>query len=42
MARGHEEAFISQVRRKRGIPRETPTISSLVAAMSVEELRSFN
>ena len=42
MARGHEEASTSQVVRKRGTPRETPTVSSLVAAMSVEELRSFS
>ena len=39
--RGHEEASTSQAGRKRGTPRESPTASSLVAAMSVEELRSF-
>ena len=39
MARGHKEVSTSQVRRKRGTPRETPTASSLVATMSVEELR---
>ena len=27
MARGHEETSTSQARRKRGIPRETPTVS---------------
>ena len=41
MARGHEEASTSQAGRKRGTPRETPTVSSLVAAMFVEDLRSF-
>ena len=41
MSRGHEEALTSQVGRKRGTPREMPTISSLVVAMSVEDLRSF-
>ena len=41
MERGHEEASSSQVERKRGTPREMPTVSSLVAAMSVEELRFF-
>ena len=42
MARGHEETSTSQVGRKRGTSREMPTISSLVATMSVEELRSFS
>ena len=41
MARGHEEASTSQAGRKRGIPWETPMVSILVAAMSIEELRSF-
>ena len=41
MARGHKEASTSQARHKRGTPRETPTASSLVAAMFVEDLRSF-
>ena len=41
MARGHEEASTNQARRKRGTPWEMPTVSSLVAAMSVEDLRSF-
>ena len=43
MVRDHEEVSTSQVGRKRGKPPhlETPTVSSLVAAMSVEELRSF-
>ena len=34
MERGHEEVSTSQARRRRGIPRETPTVCSLVAAMS--------
>ena len=41
MARGHEEVSISQAGHKRGTPPETPTVSSLVAAMSVEDLRPF-
>ena len=41
MARGQEETSTSQVGRRRGTPRESPIASSLVAAMSVEELRSF-
>ena len=41
MARGHKEAFTSQEGRRRGTPRETPTESSLVAAMSIEDLRPF-
>ena len=42
MARGHEEPSTSQVGLKRGISREMSTVSSLVVAMSIEELRSFN
>ena len=42
MARGHEEVSINQAGRMRGTPRETPTTSSLVTAMSAEELRLFN
>ena len=41
MARGHGETSTSQAGRKRGTPRETPTVRSLVVAMSVEDLRSF-
>ena len=41
MARDQEETSTSQARRKRGIPRESPTTSNLVAIMTVEELRSF-
>ena len=41
MVRGFEEASTSQARRKRGTPWEMPTVSSLVATMSVEDLRYF-
>ena len=41
MARGQEETYTSVAGRKRGTPRELPTASSLVSAMSIEELRSF-
>ena len=41
MARGHKEVLTSQVGCRRGTPWETPTASSLVVAMSVEELRLF-
>ena len=36
MARGYEEVSNSQVGRRRVTPRETPTASSLVVAMSIE------
>ena len=42
MARGHDETSTSQFGRKRRTLRETPTISSLVSTMYVEELRSFS
>ena len=42
MVRDHEETSTSQARCKRGTPWEMATISSLVTAMSIEELRSFN
>ena len=42
MERGHEETSTSPVGHKRGTPRETPSVRSLVAAMSIEEFRSFN
>ena len=42
MARGYEEVSSSQIRHLRGAPRETPTTSSLVAAMSTEELRLYS
>ena len=41
MVRGQEETSTSRVGRRRGTSRESPTAISLVAAMSVEELRSF-
>ena len=42
MARGHEEVSTSQARHRRGTPREMPTASSLVASMSVKELRLYS
>ena len=42
MARGYEEVSSSQAGCRRVTPRETPTASSLVAAMSVEEPRLYN
>ena len=42
MVRGYEEASSSQARRQRVTPRETPTTSSLVTAMSAKELRLYN
>ena len=42
MTRGHKEASTSQAKCKKGAPQETPSVSSLVAAMSIEELRSFS
>ena len=42
MARGHEETSTSQAGRRRGTPLEMPTVSSLFAAMSVGEFRSFS
>ena len=41
MTRDQDETFTSQVGRKRGSNRESPTVSSFVASMSMEELRSF-
>ena len=42
MERGYEEISTNQAGRKRGTPWETPTVSSLVDAISVKELRSFS
>ena len=42
MARGYKEVSSSQARRWRATPQETPTASSLVAAMSIEELRLYS
>ena len=41
MVRGEEEISTSRARRKRLAPRESPIASSLVTAMSMEELRFF-
>ena len=41
MTRGQEETSTSQVGSRKGSSRESPTASSLVASMSMEELRSF-
>ena len=41
MTRDQEKASTSQAGRKRGTPKEMPTVSSLVVAMPVEDLRSF-
>ena len=42
MARGYEEVSSSQVEHQRATSQETPTASSLVAAMSAKELRLYN
>ena len=42
MARGYEEVSSSQAGRRRGTPRETPILSSLVVTMSAEEPRLYN
>ena len=39
--RGQEETSTSQVGRRKGFNRESPIAGSLVASMSMEELRSF-
>ena len=41
MVRRQEKVSTSQARNKRGTPRISPTASSLVVAMYVEECRSF-
>ena len=41
MARGEEETSTSQAWRKRGPSRDTPSTSSLISALSMEELRSY-
>ena len=41
MTRGQEETSTNQVRPSKGSNRESPMASSLMASMSVEELRSF-
>ena len=42
MARGHKKVSTSQVGSIRATPLETPTASSLVDVMSIEELRLYN
>ena len=41
MARGQEETSTSQVGRKRGPSLDMPSTSSLISALSMEELRSY-
>ena len=41
MARGQEETSTSQAGRRRGPSRDTPSISSLISSLSMEELRSY-
>ena len=41
MMRGQDETSTSQVGRRKGSSRESPTTSRLVSSMSMEELRSF-
>ena len=41
MERGQKETSTSQVRRRRGHSWDSPSASSLVSSMSMEELRSF-
>ena len=41
MMRGQEETSTNQVGRMKGSSRELPTASSLMASISMEELRSF-
>ena len=42
MERGNEEVSTSQVRSRRGTPRETSTTSNLVIVMSAKELRLYS
>ena len=42
MVRGYKEVSSSQAGRRRGTPLETSIVSSLVDAMSAEELRLYN
>ena len=41
MARGQEETSISQAKRRSGPSWETPSASSLLSSLSMEELRSY-
>ena len=41
MARGQEETSTSQVRLRRGPGRDTPSASSIISSLPMEELRSY-
>ena len=41
MARGQEETSTSQAGRRRGPSRDSPSASSLISSLSMEELRSY-
>ena len=41
LARGQEETFTSQAGRKRGPTRGTPSTSSIISSLSMEELRAY-
>ena len=41
MTRGQEETSTSQVGRKRGPTRGTPSTSSIISSLSMEELRAY-
>ena len=41
MARGQEETSTSQVGRRRGSSWDTPSTSSIISSLSMEELRSY-
>ena len=41
MARGQEETSTSQAGRRRGPGRDTPSASSIISSLFMEELRSY-
>ena len=41
MARGQEQTSTSQARRMRGLGRDTPSASSIISSLSMEELRFY-
>ena len=41
MARGQEETSTSQVGRRKGPGRDTPSMSNIIFSLSMEELRSY-
>ena len=41
MARGQEKTSTSQVERRRKLSRDTPSASSIISSLSMEELRSY-